>query len=106
MRAYLLYLLLLCLGVPHEGSSYAAQKDLQMARHRLEHVKSRVNELERIRTDQRLRQQQLPRQMSGEHLSNMLRGGYGGGGEQGAVQRQGQQATMPSPSQMDYQPSS
>ena len=29
-------------GQPHEGSSYAAQKDLQMAFHRLEHVRSRL----------------------------------------------------------------
>ena len=47
------------LGQPHEGSSYAAQKDLQMAFHRLEHVRSRLNELERMKNEQRLRSPQL-----------------------------------------------
>jgi mediator of RNA polymerase II transcription subunit 11 len=37
-------------GQPHEGSGYASQKVLQMAWHRLEHARSRVNELERIKT--------------------------------------------------------
>ena len=34
-------------GLPHEGSSYASQKVLQMAWHRLEHARSRVAELDR-----------------------------------------------------------
>ena len=34
-------------GLPHEGSSYASQKVLQMALHRLEHARSRVAELDR-----------------------------------------------------------
>ena len=34
-------------GQPHEGSSYASQKVLQMAWHRLEHARSRVAELDR-----------------------------------------------------------
>lgn len=38
-------------SAPHEGSSYAAQKDLQMALHRLEHVRSRLAEMERSRGD-------------------------------------------------------
>ena len=33
-------------GQPHEGSSYAAQKDEQMALHRLEHTRTRLKELE------------------------------------------------------------
>lgn len=37
------------IGQPHEGSGYASQKVLQMAWHRLEHARSRVNELERIK---------------------------------------------------------
>lgn len=37
------------LGQPHEGSGYASQKVLQMAWHRLEHARSRVNELERLK---------------------------------------------------------
>ncbi|XP_074657524.1 mediator of RNA polymerase II transcription subunit 11-like [Tubulanus polymorphus] len=55
------YLTQFSTGQPHEGSSYAAQKDLQMAFHRLEHVKSRLTELERIKNEHellRLRQQQ------------------------------------------------
>ena len=35
------------LGQAHEGSSYAAQKTLQMAWHRSEHARSKVMELER-----------------------------------------------------------
>lgn len=31
---------------PHEGSSYATQKDADMASHRLEHVKSRLRDLQ------------------------------------------------------------
>ena len=41
--------ILLSTGQPHEGSGYASQKVLQMAWHRLEHARSRVNELERIK---------------------------------------------------------
>uniref|UniRef100_T1J453 Mediator of RNA polymerase II transcription subunit 11 n=1 Tax=Strigamia maritima TaxID=126957 RepID=T1J453_STRMM len=43
------YLTQVSTGQPHEGSSYAAQKVLQMAWHRLEHARSRVNELERLK---------------------------------------------------------
>ncbi|XP_063216249.1 mediator of RNA polymerase II transcription subunit 11 [Bacillus rossius redtenbacheri] len=43
------YLTQVSTGQPHEGSGYASQKVLQMAWHRLEHVRSRVNELERIK---------------------------------------------------------
>ncbi|XP_051155385.1 mediator of RNA polymerase II transcription subunit 11 [Leptopilina boulardi] len=43
------YLTQVSTGQPHEGSGYASQKVLQMAWHRLEHVRSRVNELERMR---------------------------------------------------------
>jgi len=53
---------MLCiLGQPHEGSCYAAQKDMQMAFHRQEHVKSRLAELDRLRVEhlqQQARQQQ------------------------------------------------
>jgi len=42
-------LLIYIIGQPHEGSGYASQKVLQMAWHRLEHARSRVNELERIK---------------------------------------------------------
>ncbi|XP_075211366.1 mediator complex subunit 11 isoform X2 [Lycorma delicatula] len=40
------YLTQVSTGQPHEGSGYASQKVLQMAWHRLEHVRSRVNDLE------------------------------------------------------------
>ncbi|KAG8222123.1 hypothetical protein J437_LFUL002120 [Ladona fulva] len=43
------YLTQVSTGQPHEGSGYASQKVLQMAWHRLEHARSRVNELERIK---------------------------------------------------------
>jgi hypothetical protein len=36
-------------GHPHEGSSYPAQKVLQCGWHRLEHTKSRLNELDKLR---------------------------------------------------------
>lgn len=48
-----------CVGQPHEGSCYAAQKDLQMAQHRQEHVKSRLNELDRLRIEHRQQEQQV-----------------------------------------------
>ena len=40
--------LFLFTGQPHEGSSYSAQKDAQMAIHRQEHLKSELNELNNI----------------------------------------------------------
>ncbi|XP_028148271.1 mediator of RNA polymerase II transcription subunit 11 [Diabrotica virgifera virgifera] len=43
------YLTQVSTGQPHEGSGYASQKVLQMAWHRLEHARSRVNELERYK---------------------------------------------------------
>ncbi|XP_054284444.1 mediator of RNA polymerase II transcription subunit 11-like [Macrosteles quadrilineatus] len=46
------YLTQVSTGQPHEGSGYASQKVLQMAWHRLEHLRSRVNELERIKNKQ------------------------------------------------------
>lgn len=43
------YLTQVSTGHPHEGSSYPSQKILQTAWHRLEHAKSRVSELDRMR---------------------------------------------------------
>lgn len=43
------YLTQVSTGQPHEGSGYASQKVLQMAWHRLEHARSRVDELEKIK---------------------------------------------------------
>lgn len=45
------YLTTVSTGQPHEGSCYAAQKDMQMAFHRQEHVKSRLAELDRLRVE-------------------------------------------------------
>lgn len=42
-------MLKLLTGQPHEGSGYASQKVLQMAWHRLQHIRSRVNDLELIK---------------------------------------------------------
>jgi len=53
------YLTQVSTGQPHEGSGYASQKVLQMAWHRLEHARSRVNELERNKNKQL--QGKLPR---------------------------------------------
>lgn len=65
------YLTQVSTGQPHEGSGYASQKVLQMAWHRLEHAKSRVNELEKIRIKHiqgRTTQRSLPSQPSGGQL--------------------------------------
>lgn len=43
------YLTQVSTGQPHEGSGYASQKVLQMGWHRLEHARSRVNEMERLK---------------------------------------------------------
>ncbi|KAJ8952289.1 hypothetical protein NQ318_007457 [Aromia moschata] len=43
------YLTQVSTGQPTKGSGYASQKVLQMAWHRLEHARSRVNELDRIK---------------------------------------------------------
>ncbi len=50
------------LGQPHEGSGYASAKVLQMAWHRLEHARSRVKELERIKNEHILDRTSLMRQ--------------------------------------------
>lgn len=72
------YLTQVSTGQPHEGSGYASQKVLQMAWHRLEHARSRVNELDRIkvrhmqgRTSGRSAQQPNGAQMSTGTVSNM-----------------------------------
>ena len=50
-------------GQPHEGSSYASQKVLQMAWHRLEHARSRVAELDRLKGQHSGRQGGAQRQL-------------------------------------------
>jgi len=59
LSAQINYLTTISTGQPHEGSGYAAQKDLQMAQHRLEHVKSRLTELDQLRIDHKQELQQL-----------------------------------------------
>ena len=43
------YLIQVSTGQPHEGSSYAPQKSLALAVHRLEHAKRRLSEMEKIK---------------------------------------------------------
>ena len=71
-------------GQPHEGSGYAAQKVLQMAWHRLEHVRSRITDLERIKNkhlqdraamirQQQQQQPQLPTPQVSQHLPQQIK---------------------------------
>ncbi|KAH9514602.1 Mediator of RNA polymerase II transcription subunit 11 [Bulinus truncatus] len=60
------YLSQVTTGQPHEGSSYASQKDHQMSLHRLEHVKSRLGELDKIK------QEHLRQKHSGSYRSYTL----------------------------------
>jgi len=48
------YLTQVSTGQPHEGSSYASQKVLHMAWHRLEHARSRLSELERLKMNHQM----------------------------------------------------
>ena len=59
------YLTQVSSGQSHEGSSYASQKVLTMAWHRIEHAKTRLGELERMNTaylHQQQQQQQIQMQ--------------------------------------------
>jgi hypothetical protein len=67
------------LGQPHEGSGYESQKVLQMAWHRLQHVRSRVDELERIKN----------KHLHSRNLANL-------GRSQQSQQQQQQQQQIPS----------
>ncbi|XP_052782789.1 mediator of RNA polymerase II transcription subunit 11-like [Mya arenaria] len=58
------YLTQVSTGQPHEGSCYAAQKDLLMGYHRMAHVRSRLEELEKIRTDGKPKLLQLAKSYS------------------------------------------
>ncbi|XP_003739948.1 mediator of RNA polymerase II transcription subunit 11 [Galendromus occidentalis] len=49
LSKHIVYLSQVSTVQPHEGSNYAAQKVFHMALHRLEHARSRMNELERVR---------------------------------------------------------
>ncbi|VDI78286.1 mediator of RNA polymerase II transcription subunit 11-like [Mytilus galloprovincialis] len=48
MTNHINYLTQVSTGQPHEGSSYAASKDLTLAYHRIDHIKSRLATLERF----------------------------------------------------------
>merc|ERR1719264_338231 len=80
LTEHIKYLSQVSTGQPHEGSSYASQKVLQMARHRLEHARSRVAELDRIKSQHAARliskeqraallQQQQQQQSGGQQQS-------------------------------------
>ncbi|XP_045199597.1 mediator of RNA polymerase II transcription subunit 11-like [Mercenaria mercenaria] len=58
------YLTQVSTGQPHEGSCYAAQKDLLMAYHRKAHVQSRLEELEKIHAENRPKHLQLSKSYS------------------------------------------
>ncbi|XP_035215173.1 mediator of RNA polymerase II transcription subunit 11-like [Stegodyphus dumicola] len=49
LSKHITYLTQVSTGQAHEGSSYASQKMMQMAWHRLKHSQSRLNELERLK---------------------------------------------------------
>jgi len=63
------YLTQVSTGQPHEGSSYASQKVLQMAWHRLEHARSRVAELDRLKGQHSGRQGGLQRHLQQQSQS-------------------------------------
>ncbi|KAG5898987.1 hypothetical protein JTB14_004706 [Gonioctena quinquepunctata] len=68
------YLTQVSTGQPHEGSGYASQKVLQMAWHRLEHARSRVNELDRYKIKHlqgRTSQRSLPAQPGAGQMVNV-----------------------------------
>uniref|UniRef100_V5HPF3 Mediator of RNA polymerase II transcription subunit 11 n=1 Tax=Ixodes ricinus TaxID=34613 RepID=V5HPF3_IXORI len=67
LTKHILYLTQVSTVQPHEGSSYAAQKVFHMALHRLEHARSRMNELERLRHQQQQEQQQQQQQQQASH---------------------------------------
>ena len=83
-------------GQPHEGSSYAAQKDFQMACHRVEHVRKSLERMQELQQMHRLREQthSLQRGLSGnEGMQNMPRG-YGHN-EQSGMSSQNMQYDAP-----------
>ncbi|KAK3095884.1 hypothetical protein FSP39_020311 [Pinctada imbricata] len=55
------YLTQVSTGQPHEGSSYAAQKDLTLAYHRIDHITSSLNDLGRLSAEpgQQVSRQQI-----------------------------------------------
>ncbi|XP_023023425.2 mediator of RNA polymerase II transcription subunit 11 [Leptinotarsa decemlineata] len=64
------YLTQVSTGQPHEGSGYASQKVFQMAKHRLDHARSMVNELERYKI-KHLQGRNLQIQPGGAQMANV-----------------------------------
>ncbi|XP_015923570.1 mediator of RNA polymerase II transcription subunit 11 [Parasteatoda tepidariorum] len=62
------YLTQVSTGQAHEGSSYASQKVMQMAWHRLKHSQTRLAELERLK-NQHLLERETRRQIKRESES-------------------------------------
>ncbi|XP_061171745.1 mediator of RNA polymerase II transcription subunit 11-like [Saccostrea cucullata] len=71
LTGHINYLTQVSTGQPHEGSSYAPQKDLLLAYHRIDHIRSRLNDLERVTAEPVVHRQQLTQsdllQMSEQH---------------------------------------
>merc|ERR1719211_90324 len=86
------YLSQVSTGQPHEGSSYASQKVLQMAWHRLEHARSRVSELDRIQS-QHVSRFITPAQRQALLQQQQQQGTSGGGGGGPPQQQQTQAST-------------
>merc|ERR1719228_1026347 len=82
------YLSQVSTGQPHEGSSYASQKVLQMAWHRLAHARTRVSELERLKGQHATRlitpaqRQALLQQQQQQQLQQQQQQQQDGGGAQ------------------------
>ena len=81
------YLSQVSTGQPHEGSSYASQKVLQMAWHRLEHARSRVAELDRIKSQHVSRYISPAQRAALIQQQQQQQGGGAGGGGAGAQQQ-------------------
>lgn len=90
LNAQINYLTQVSTGQTHEGSSYGQQKVLNMAWHRLEHSRSRLKELERLRAHHvHETLEQLSKQQQQERMKSEPNADYGHPGheqqEQGAM---------------------
>lgn len=88
------YLTQVSTGQPHEGSGYASAKVLQMAWHRIHHVKSRVRELEESKQKYLLQNQARGPQLQSRMIAgtgaqaNAANGSTNQQQNQGATQQQ------------------
>jgi len=64
------YLTQVSTGQPHEGSSYASQKVLHMSWHRLEHARSRIADLEKLKNQHMQNRPTLRQTMSSSSNSS------------------------------------